>query len=330
MSKFILCAYYVCLSTSGWCQLLLEGKVISKSDGHPLSYANIGILNSPVGTIANEDGTFTLMVPPNYAQKAVLFSALGYAPQEHLVQSLVGISQIIALEEKALLLKEVVVRPSSEKKITAVLGSRVRIFGTQYGDSVAAGAAMALKVRSNSQPTYYPDLTPPLFIQKASLWIHRNYLKQFKVRVRIMDIDEATGLPGNDLLRESVVITSHIRSGWIETDLSNYHLSVPDTQFFVACEWIMDDAARFEVMKQFKEYKILHPDKVRADTAVVHGEEVQFLHWDGIGAGVWFGAAPAENVYLNGMECFYRTNSHARWEKSYSIVASRITVTNKP
>jgi hypothetical protein len=331
MSKVILSlVFHLYLSASVWCQVLLEGKVVSKDDGQPLAYTNIGILNSPIGTISNEDGTFALLIPSQYTQDAVLFSALGYAPEKHPVQSLVGSSQIVTLEEKAVLLKEVVVKPSSGKKITAILGSRVRIFGTQYGDSIAAGAAMALKVRSNLQPTFYPDITPPLFIQKASLWIHQNYLKEFKVRVRILDIDETTGLPGNDLLGESVVITSRIKKGWIEADLSRYHVSVNNPQFFLVFEWIMDEPARLQLMNQFKEYKILHPDKVRADTTSVQGEEVRFMHWEGIEAGVWFGAAPADNVYLNYMECFFRTNSHSLWEKSYSVMAARATVTNKP
>ena len=222
------------------------------------------------------------------------------------------------------------VKPTSQKKATAILGSRVRIFGTQYGDSVAAGAAMALKVRSDQQPTYYPNLTPPLYIQEASLWINQNYLKQFKVRVRILDIDALTGLPGNDLIDENVIIISQIKKGWIKADLSRFKVSVNSTQFYLVFEWIMDDKARLEIMSQFKEYKRLNPGKVRSDTTTISGEEVRFLHWEGLEAGVWFGASPANSVYLNNMECYFRTNSHAKWEKSYSILAARVTVTDRP
>jgi hypothetical protein len=331
MLKYILLiVYHLCLAGSVWCQTLVTGKVIGKLDDRPIQYANIGIVNSPIGTISNEDGTFSIFKPLQYSQELLLFSALGYAPEKYVVQTLSGKNSIISLEEKPTILREVAVTPSSQKKITAILGSRVRIFGTQYGDSIAAGAAMALKVRSDKQPTYYPNVTPPLYIQEASLWISQNYLKQFKVRLRILDIDELTGLPGNDLLGENVIITSQIKKGWIKADLSRYKEGVNSAQFYLVFEWIMDDKARHEIRSQFKEYKRLNPERVRADTTIISDEEVRFLHWEGIEAGVWFGAAPANSVYLNNMECYFRENSHAKWEKSYSILAARITVTDRP
>jgi len=38
-------------------------RVLNPSSGNAIAYANIGIVNTGMGTISNEDGTFSLQVP---------------------------------------------------------------------------------------------------------------------------------------------------------------------------------------------------------------------------------------------------------------------------
>ena len=64
------------------------------------------------------------------------------------------------------------------------------------------------------------------------------------MRVRLFKRDENTGLPGDDLLDESVVITSSFDKGWLEVDLGNYNIRLTDPEFFLAFEWIMDKEDR--------------------------------------------------------------------------------------
>ena len=52
----------------------------------------------------------------------------------------------------------------------------------------------------------------------------------------------------------------------------------------------MDDKARLEIVKSFEEYQKLHPEKVRLDTIDVRGKQIEFVRWDGLNAGVWFGS----------------------------------------
>ncbi|MEL6733876.1 MAG: carboxypeptidase-like regulatory domain-containing protein, partial [Bacteroidota bacterium] len=47
-------------------QIVLSGKILKQGSGAPMAYANIGILNSEIGTISNADGTFTIQIPPKH------------------------------------------------------------------------------------------------------------------------------------------------------------------------------------------------------------------------------------------------------------------------
>lgn len=57
--------------------LMLSGYVLDeKKTGVP--YANIGILNTTIGTISDENGFFEIMIPWQYESKSILFTAIGY------------------------------------------------------------------------------------------------------------------------------------------------------------------------------------------------------------------------------------------------------------
>lgn len=324
-----LCALLCIQAAMVFSQYQVRGRISDEKKG-PVAYANIGIVNTNVGTISNEDGTFSLDIPSNLVQEKLTFFALGYRTDSYPVASMTMQFNEITLQESPTVLEEITVTPKSEKTIVAELGSRVRTDGTQFYDSTSAGAAMAIKVRSDAQPTYYPELVPPLYIKEVRLWIHQNYLHNFKVRVRLFDIDPATGLPGHDLLHESVIISSFIKKGWVSANLEKYAIAVNGTQFFLGFEWIMDDKARGEIAKGFSDYKRLNPDKVKSDTLEADGEQFNFLRWQGLNVGVWFGSTMANSIYLNNTECYYRNNSLAKWERSPSIMAARVEVSNKP
>ncbi|MEL6134284.1 MAG: carboxypeptidase-like regulatory domain-containing protein, partial [Bacteroidota bacterium] len=59
-------------------QTIVTGRVIKASTGSPIPYANIGILNSEIGTISNVDGTFSLKIPDKHQEDDLLISSLGF------------------------------------------------------------------------------------------------------------------------------------------------------------------------------------------------------------------------------------------------------------
>ena len=98
---------------------LINGQVVDFATRKPIMYVNIGILGSSVGTISNDDGTFSIKVPSEYSEASVIFSMLGYEPREIPVQRLVDqIIPPILLKEKPTRLETVTIT-GKEKKANA-------------------------------------------------------------------------------------------------------------------------------------------------------------------------------------------------------------------
>jgi hypothetical protein len=78
LKAHLLLIMFIC----GACQVLgqkvIEGKVLEVHSNTPISYVNIGIVNSAVGTISNEDGTFVINITEAHLSDTITFSALGY------------------------------------------------------------------------------------------------------------------------------------------------------------------------------------------------------------------------------------------------------------
>lgn len=94
--------------------LLVSGQVIDKKTREPLPYASIRIAGKSLGTVANENGEFTFLIPEEYRNEFVRVSMLGYNTYESPVWSLQSptISSTIMLTVSPKLLNEVTVRDS--------------------------------------------------------------------------------------------------------------------------------------------------------------------------------------------------------------------------
>jgi len=98
----------------------LSGRILT-ADGQPLAYVSVGIPGTPVGTVSNEQGLFTLVLRASAAPTdSVRFSMLGYAsltlPLATLRRQLVLNTPLI-LTQTMQQLAEVQVKPLSGKTI---------------------------------------------------------------------------------------------------------------------------------------------------------------------------------------------------------------------
>jgi uncharacterized membrane protein len=290
----------------------------------PLAYVNIGILGSTVGTISNEDGTFTIVVPSKHNGDSIIFSMLGYERRVIPVRRLIDGKTSIYLEEKPTRLETVTVKGNPKKVKGYRLGNRYHKGGLIYGDSIAAGSAMALLIE-NKYPTYHKDLQFPVYPKESSLFINRNTLDSFKVRIRFLSRHPTTGLPDKDLFDQSIIHTSSVRNGWINFDLEPYRIVISDPSFFLVFEWIMDERDRLRLIKQYDEYRIQNPNLVTYDTMIVAGEKVGFRSYHQFHAGTSFGVSPIP-FSLENYTCYYRVNSFGEWMRTPGILTARLLV----
>ena len=59
----------------------LIGQVLDQTTQAPVAYASVGVLRRPVGTVADDQGRFTLKLPAANDQDSLRIGLLGYAPR---------------------------------------------------------------------------------------------------------------------------------------------------------------------------------------------------------------------------------------------------------
>ena len=309
-------------------QVVVSGVVLNEDDKSPIAYANIGMLNTSVGTISNPDGTFEIHIPAKHQNDSLLFSALGFRKQSFMIGDLLSKKPlVIYMQEQTTLLKNITVKSKKKKPVrTFQLGNNVYDAGSIHVDSVAAGSAMALLI-DNKYPVYQAELTLPYFARKARLRISYNTFDDFKIRLRFLSVNPETGLPDKDLYNGSIVVKSEQRRGWLTFDLSKYNIRIEDPAFFLVFEWLIDDDDRRLLMDMYREFERQFPKKVTTDTVVVEGEKITFNSYHGYRAGTSF-ASSSQREVMGQFKCFYRNNSHGQWRRSSSVIAANVVVVN--
>ncbi|OOG76809.1 carboxypeptidase-like regulatory domain-containing protein [Algoriphagus sp. A40] len=326
-SKIFLFALFILLLSNNLVgQILVKGKVLDGKNNQPISYANIGIINTRVGTLTNGDGTFSIEIPSENARDTLTFSALGYKPKFTPVSSLEELVEI-HLFQKEVLLQEVTVRSKKDKVKGWELGNRYEKGGLNMSSGVDAnaGASVALLIE-NKYPSYHEELVYPVYLESAKLKISDNTTGPFKIRVRLYEIDSLSGAPGNEFLDRSIILESDIKKGWLDFDLSQYNILVAGP-FFLAFEWILEEDERDALKQIYREFEQLHPERVVMDSTLVDGEMIPALHYIHFLPGTAFGVSLLP-FSLEHYTCYSRYNSLGQWKRAAYILTARVSVSN--
>ncbi|MEZ5083926.1 MAG: carboxypeptidase-like regulatory domain-containing protein [Bacteroidales bacterium] len=207
----------------------IDGKVVDLSSGQPLVYVNIGIINTSKGTITDENGDFNLDVGGLFLNSKVRFSVIGYHSQTFTIEELLGRNNIIELKVKPFHLAEVIISPKGKLKKIGTEGSSMGEVcgwgGMQFGQGNEVGISLGLGHSMVS-------------LQSLHIKLYKQSFDNSLFRLHIRDI--ADGLPSDELLNKEVFISVTKKSGWIDIDLSLYHLKFKG-DIALSLEWIKVD-----------------------------------------------------------------------------------------
>ena len=74
---------------------IVTGQVINEATSEPVSYTNIGLENTLIGTASNAEGNFQLKVPKDMVDRNIYFSAVGFKNDTFPVSQLFGMQHAI-------------------------------------------------------------------------------------------------------------------------------------------------------------------------------------------------------------------------------------------
>lgn len=205
----------------------ITGKVINQSDGEPIEYVNIGIVEIAIGTITNEKGEFKLDTKGLPIDSKVRISMVGFQTQTFTVDELSKNSNSIKLLEQTYTIAEVIVKPkgiirkvgtTSSTKGGGVLGWG----GTQFGSGHEQGTMINLG-------------NTPVMLKSLHVKLYKQSFDSTLLRLHIRNI--ADDIPNNELLKENVIINISEESGWVEFDISKYGI-VLSGEIALSLEWL--------------------------------------------------------------------------------------------
>lgn len=204
----------------------ISGRVTDSRTHAALPYVNIGVVGKALGTVADEQGSYTLPFQEPLAAATVRVSSLGYAPRDLTLRELAARPNV-ALTPEAVLLAEVQVHGKARFRRTHTLGNTGNSeMATNTLSNNSLGGQVGTVIKLSRRPTH---------IVNAVFNIARSSPGQVTFRVNIYRLGP-DGLPTETkLLPRDVIVTSPIVRGPITVDLSADQL-VLNEDFFLAIE----------------------------------------------------------------------------------------------
>ncbi|MDR0745933.1 MAG: carboxypeptidase-like regulatory domain-containing protein, partial [Mediterranea sp.] len=86
----------------------IKGSLSDNDTGKPIPYVSVGISNTTIGTVSNQDGIFQLTLPDSLRQQKVRFSHIGYESMELTLPE--GENMDLALKPQVVSLQEIIVK----------------------------------------------------------------------------------------------------------------------------------------------------------------------------------------------------------------------------
>lgn len=225
--KKLVVTLLIAVCCSAVSQNTFKGQVTDSASGQPVEFANVGFVGLGFGTVTDEKGNYSFTAPDSVMTGLVKVSIIGYKPKTITAKAFLH-TQTIRLQQNATVLSEVLV--SSKKYKIKTLGNNTRTSAISAGfGSNNLGCEMAVRLNVRQPKTQ---------LRRFMININKNTLGKTPV-FRLNVYSNANGMPGENILKQNVIIECKEMTGFVELDLMQYNLVVDD-DVFVSLEWIKD------------------------------------------------------------------------------------------
>ena len=189
-------------------QIQLKGNV-KDINNLAIPYCSIGIKDSEIGAITDENGQFSIEIPENLAKSQLIFDAAGYDEKSISVKEIQQ-NSFVFLNEKVVSLTEVIVK--TEKMKEKIVGQKTRPMLTfskmfkENAPTVEQGNIFEIYPKTKLN-TYNFHIIPSSKYDEITLKVNIYAVKN--------------GLPTESLLEENIIYKTST-TGWQKIDLTPY------------------------------------------------------------------------------------------------------------
>jgi hypothetical protein len=199
--------------------LTIHGKILDRSTGAPLPFAQITISSAAMGTTSNEEGAFLLNIPFLLRNDSLLVAYLGYEPQKIAIGRLTQDAAVIRLKPRAIQLSEVeVVGLTPEEVIRRAVAHIPENYGT---DSVLLTAYIRVQKIVGNRLAEYTEAIVQDLKDGYYLYPQRDMRKK------------------NDRSNIPLLLKGRVKS---DTNLVNSMGNIGRQAFCLSCSFVLDVA----------------------------------------------------------------------------------------
>jgi len=259
-----------------------NGIILDENTKAPIPYVNISILKSQIGTSSNEDDSFNLEITREDLGKSIKLSSLGFKDSIIKVSNFLKL-KVIYLKPKIEQIDEIVIIEKFKEQFLII--NPIRKKNIKVGFMTGKNPwkiALFFPYKEKYESTEY--------LKSVKLHLnHYIFLKSHpsKFRLRLFSVDE-NGLPGKDLVSESIIVETKKRQKEVEIDISNHNLTFPKEGFYIAFEWLHIPFNEYEMTSSVKGKKGKHRVKKYAPTFSATNEEKGKYKIVIFNSGLWF------------------------------------------
>ncbi len=219
-------------------QDVIKGTILDQNN-QPIPYVNVGVLNTAIGTVSQENGQFELLVDQVKASDTIKISTIGFSSRAFVLQNLRSMLEQnpqIKLSAIQYDLAEVTVKPLifEEFGFDKTSTDRNTNFAISKFPRQNLGAEIARKFKMNK----YTKRSKSKACRLDALKFYLRSCDYDWAKLRVMVYHLEDGKPGTPLLNENVIVeVKKGQTGWVEVNLKPYDLIV-DGDIALGLEWI--------------------------------------------------------------------------------------------
>ncbi len=232
MNKIIFTFIAISISFSLFSQEKLIRGIITDSLNKPIQYANVGILNKPIGTVSNQYGEYFLYIDNSMNLDTLKISCLGFKSVEKRINDIQNNNFNVSLENYTEKLQEVVVKSDNLK--TYIEGkektkTRNKVF-------FAFSSLKNLNLGSEIGRKFSLGTKKPSLLSEFKFFIKENNFEQVKFRINVYTIRDNN--PDQRVNDKNIIVEVNDKlTDWIKVDLINYEIKIQQ-DIIVTVEWI--------------------------------------------------------------------------------------------
>ena len=214
-------------------QSQIKGQIFDL-DNNPIQFAKVGLIHFPTGTVTNINGEFQLTIKNTEYLDSLKISAFNFHDKIITIKNLLDKSSIIniTLDYSPVEIKEVIINGKTLKTDTEgqeKSKTKKELFFVIPGmDNVNLGAEIGRKFSLGKKDTK---------LEEFSFYLKQNNFDNVGFKINVYSIGK-NNIPLERLNKEEIVESINNKTiGWIDVDLSKYHINV-NQDIIICIEWI--------------------------------------------------------------------------------------------